>query len=156
MPFPALVGLLLFWQGAASTFDVLVVDGSNRPVSGVRVELKTEGATVASILTDDTGHAVFREFKPASYELDAMKDGFEPVQKSNLELSASITLTLAPLARKESIEVKGSAAPLDAGASVPNEVPAQTAAQLPGRPATVADALPLAARRGSRRPAAAC
>jgi carboxypeptidase family protein len=143
MPFPPLVGLLLFWQGAAGSLDVLVVDGSNRPVSGVRVELKAEGAAVSTTQTDESGHATFRQLKLARYELDASKDGFEPVQKADFELPASLTLTLAPLARKESIEVKGAAAPLDAGASVPNEVPAKTAAQLPGHPATVADALPL-------------
>ena len=48
MPLPALVGLLLFWQGAASNLDVLVVDGSNRPVAGVRVALKAGGKVVAT------------------------------------------------------------------------------------------------------------
>ena len=124
MPFSALVALLLFWQGAAGSLDVFVVDGSNRPVSGVRVELKAEGTTVASTQTDESGRAAFRQLKLTRYELDALKDGFEPVQKADFELPASITLTLTPLARKESIEVKGAAAPLDAGASVPNEVPA--------------------------------
>src|SRR5258707_10398646 len=151
MPFPALVGLLLFWQGAGSSLDFRVVDGSNRPVSGVRVELKTEGATVASTLTDESGQAAFNQLKIARYEVDALRDGFEPVQKSNLELPASITLTLTPLARKESIEVKGSVAPLEAGASLPSEGSAQTAKQLPGRPATVAHALPLLPR-GVRAP----
>ena len=65
MPFPALIGLLLFWQGAAASLDVLVVDGSNRPVSGVRVELKAEGTTVASAQTDESGHAAFRQLKVA-------------------------------------------------------------------------------------------
>ena len=80
MPFPALVGLLLFWQGAAGSLDVLVVDGTNRPVSGVRVELKTEGAPIASTQTDENGRASFRQLKLARYELDASKDGFEPVR----------------------------------------------------------------------------
>ncbi len=143
MPFSALVSLLLFWQGAASSLDVLVVDGSNRPVAGVRVEVKAAGATVASTLTDEAGRAAFHQLAIARCDLAALKDGFEPLQKAGLELPAAVTLTLAPLARKETIEVKGAAAPLEAGASVPGEVPAQAAAQLPGRPATVADALPL-------------
>src|SRR5260370_13586776 len=153
MPFPALVGLLLFWQGAANSLDVRVVDGVNRAVSGVRVELKTEGTTVASKLTDESGQAAFNQLKSARYEVDALRDGFEPVQKSNLELPASITLTLTPLARKESIEVKGAVAPLEAGASLPSEVLAQTAKQLPGRPATaaVAPPLPPGAGRAPRR-----
>ena len=109
MIFPALVGLLLLWQGAASSLNVLVLDGSNRPIPGVRVELKAGGELVASIQTDARGRAEFGELKPARYELDAWKDGFEPVQKADLELPASVELTLTPvLARKESIEVKGS------------------------------------------------
>jgi hypothetical protein len=144
MPFSALVGLLLFWQGAASSLDVLVVDVSNRPVLGVRIELKAGGELVASIQTDEKGRAEFRGLKPARYELDALKDGFEPIQKANLELPASVELTLTPaLARKESVEVKGTAAPLEKGASAPNEIPAQTVKELPGRPPTVVDALPL-------------
>jgi len=143
MIFPALVGLLLLWQGAASSLNVLVLDGSNRPIPGVRVELKAGGDLVASIQTDEKGRAEFGELKPVRYELDAWKDGFEAVQKANLELPASVELTLTPLARKESIEVKGTVAPLEQGASAPNEIPAQTAKELPGRPPTVADALPL-------------
>jgi hypothetical protein len=144
MIFPTLVGLLLLWQGAASSLNVLVVDGSNRPVPGARLELKSGGELVASLKTDAEGRAEFGELKPAHYELDAWKDGFEPLQKAGLELPASLTLTLTPAqARKESIEVKATIAPLEQGASVPGELPAQTAKELPGRPPTVADALPL-------------
>src|ERR1035437_5609711 len=144
MIIPALVGLLLLWQSAASSLNLLEVDGSNRPVPGVRVELKTGGELVASVQTDAQGRAEFGELKPPRYELDAWKDGFEPVQKADLEVPASVELTLTPaLARKESIEVKGTVDPLEQGASAPNEIPAQTAKELPGRPPTVADALPL-------------
>src|ERR1035437_5801430 len=106
MIIPALVGLLLLWQGATSSLNVMVIDGSNRPVPGVRVELKTSGELVASVRTDAQGLAEFGKLKPVRYELDAWKDGFEPVQKANLVLPASVELTLTPLARKESIEIE--------------------------------------------------
>src|ERR1035441_9947247 len=107
MPLPALVALLLLWQGAASSLDVSVVDSSNRPVPGVRLELKTGGKIVASMETGDDGHARFKALQPARYGLDASKDGFEPVQKADLELPASVELMLTPaMARKETIEVK--------------------------------------------------
>src|SRR4051812_27483470 len=143
MPLPALVGLLLFWQGAASNLDVLVVDGSNRPVAGVRVALKDGGKIVAAVDTAEDGHAQFGDLAAARYDLDALKDGFEPLHKAAVAASARVELTLVPLTRKESIEVQGTSAPLEAGASTPNEIPAQTAKELPGRPATVTDALPL-------------
>ncbi len=144
MPLPILLGtLLLVWQGVVNSLDVSVVDSSNRPVAGALVELKTGGVTVASQQTDDKGHASFRELKPAIYELIASRNGFESARKGSLELPASVELTLAPALVKDSVEVKGTAAPLEQGASVPNEIPAQTVRELPGRPATVADALPL-------------
>jgi hypothetical protein len=144
MPLPILLGtLLLVWQGVVNSLDVSVVDSSDRPVAGALVELKTGGVTVASQQTDDKGRASFRELKPAIYELIASRNGFESARKGSLELPASVELTLAPALVKDSVEVKGTAAPLEQGASVPNEIPAQTVRELPGRPATVADALPL-------------
>src|ERR1035438_460904 len=151
----AQVGFLL-WQVAALAgasaagpgIDVLVVDPSNRPVANARVQLKAGQSVVASAETDQNGHAGFAELKPAIYAVTAIKDGFEPAQKADLNLSqggsADVELTLVPtLARQESIEVKGTVAPVAQGASPSNELPTESAKELPGRPATVADALPL-------------
>jgi hypothetical protein len=116
---------LLLWHvaalaGASSAgpgIDVLVVDPSNQPVPHVRVQLKTGQDVVSSAETNQKGHAEFMELKPALYELTATKDGFEPAQKGDLNLSqggsAYVELTLVPaLARQESIEVKGTVAPV--------------------------------------------
>jgi len=131
------------WQGAANSIDVRVTDSSKSPVAGARVELKAGGAMVASAQTDEKGHAEFGELKPARYEIHASKDGFEPVQTDTLELPAAVELTLAQaVARKDSIEVREKIAPLDQGASAPEQAPVGTVKELPGRPATVADALP--------------
>ena len=125
-----------------------VVDPSNQPVPDVRVELKTGQTAVSSAVTDRNGHVRFTELKPASYEIAATKDGFETARKSDLDLSqsvsASLDLTLVPaLARQDSIEVKGTAAPVDQGGSAPSELHVHTVKELPGRPETVSDALPL-------------
>jgi hypothetical protein len=147
---------LLLWHvaalaGASSAgpgIDVLVVDASNQPVAHVRVQIKTGQSVVSSAETDRKGHAGFTELKPALYDITAIKDGFEPAQKADLNLSqggsVEVELTLVPtLARQESIEVKGTVAPVAQGSSPSNELPAQSVKELPGRPATVADALPL-------------
>jgi uncharacterized protein YfaS (alpha-2-macroglobulin family) len=86
----ALVGLLLLWQDAVNNLDVLVVDGSNGPVAGVRVVLMSGGKVVASAQTSESGHAQFSELTPARYEPDASKEGFEPVQKNNVEVPARL------------------------------------------------------------------
>ena len=137
--------------GASSVgpgIDVLVVDPSNQPVANVHVQLKIGQSVVFSTETDQKGHAGFTELKPALYDITATKDGFEPAQKADLNLtqggSAEVELTLVPtLARQESIEVKGTVAAVAQGGSPSNELPAQSVKELPGRPATVADALPL-------------
>jgi hypothetical protein len=130
------------------SIEVSVVDPSNQPVPGVRIELKTGQAAVSQAVTDRNGHARFTDLKPARYQLAAAKDGFETAQKTDLDLSqsvsASIELTLTPaLARRDSVEVKGVAAPVDQGGSAPSDLHVHTVKELPGRPATASDALPL-------------
>ncbi len=128
------------------SIQVSVVDPSGQPVAGVRIELKSAQATVPPQVTDERGHTRFAGLPPGRYEIGAAKDGFEPVRQDAIDLSQSIAvdLTLAPaLARRDSIEVQGTAAPVDLGGSAPSELHVHTVTQLPGRPATATDALPL-------------
>jgi len=147
---------MLLWPAAAHaaaasadlSIEVSVGDSSNQPVPGVQVELTTGQAAVSSAVTDRNGHVRFTELKPAIYAIAAAKDGFETARKSDLDLSQSVSvsieLTLVPaLARQDSIEVKGTAAPVDQGGSAPSDLHIHTVKELPGRPETVSDALPL-------------
>src|SRR5450759_441823 len=109
---------------AELSIDVSVVDGSNQPVPQVRVALKAGQATVAQAVTDPNEHARFTALMTALDQIAAAKDGFETARKSDLDLSKSISaaieLTLVPaLARRDSVEVNGTAAPLDQGGSAP-------------------------------------
>ena len=55
--------------------------------------------------------------------------------------SASLEITVVPaLARRDSIDVSGKAAPVEQGATTPAQIDGRTAKQLPNKPATVADA----------------
>ena len=128
--------------------DVVIHDQSARPVPGVVVQLKSAERVIATVVTADDGHAALLAPESGTYEISATKEGFEPFVKSDLNVSspagASLDLTLVPsLARKESVEVHGTVSPVDRGASPAAELPAQSAKELPNRPATVADALPL-------------
>ena len=49
------------------SIELSVVDPSNQPIPGVRVELKTGQATVSTAVTDPNGHARFTELKHARY-----------------------------------------------------------------------------------------
>ena len=133
---------------AGLNIDVTVLDPADRPVAGALVRLTTGKAMAGQADTDAHGHASFTDLKPGYYNLEAGKQGYIAVEKRDIDLveefAASIELTLNPaVARKESIEVKATVSPVDGEASSPETVRAQEARELPGRPATVADALPL-------------
>src|SRR4051812_6770187 len=142
-----LLCLASFSVAAPPQVSVVIHDQANRPVQGVKVDIATAASIVSSADTDGQGRAEFNGLSPARYEITASKEGLEPIKKS-LELTegqpASLDLTAVPaLARRESIDVKGTATPVDQGASAPSELPASLAKELPSRPATVSDALAL-------------
>ena len=133
---------------AKASIDVTAVDQGDRPVAGVRIEIRTGEQAVFSAVTDDSGRARFADLAPARYAITAIKEGFETAHKEDIDLSqqesASIDFKLLPtLAQKESIEVKDTATPVEQGASAPSELHVHTVTELPNRPATVSDALPL-------------
>jgi hypothetical protein len=112
----------------------------------VQIQLQVNSAVVYSAETGPDGYAQFKDLEAGHYELVATKEGFEAVRKGGLDLiaagSISVELILVPAqARRESIEVNASAAPIEQGGSSADSLPPQCARELPGRPATVADAL---------------
>jgi hypothetical protein len=132
---------------ADSLLKVSVQDQSNRPAAAVGVQVTRGADVVASSETDETGAVAFSQLAPGHYSLTATKQGFEPV-RSEFDIGESgastIELTLVPgLARHEQIEVHDIVTPLEQGASIPSSVAPQLARDLPQRPATVTDVLPL-------------
>jgi len=90
----------------------------------------------------------FSALKPGLYRVAAAKDGYQPIRRDDLEVTASgeisLELTMVPaLTHRDSVEVRETANPVEMAASPPVELSAQTTKDLPSRPATVADALPL-------------
>ncbi len=145
---------LLFSQaaltlGQSQEIAVRVLDREQRPVAGVRVELKGSQGVISQAETDATGRAIFAQLTPSHYSIAASKDGFEPLSKSDIDLSGveslALDLTLVPTleAQHDSVEVKATADGVEAGSSTPSQIVTKAAKELPGRPATVADALPL-------------
>ena len=154
--FRALSIAMLLWRHAAvlagqspvsPVIDVTVLDQSKQAVPGARIQLKLGDKVVASAETDEKGRARFTLLTPARYAIIATREGFEPAQKAGLDLapdgSISIGLTLVPLTQRESIDVRDTAAAVEVGASAPSQLAGQSAKELPNRPATVADALPM-------------
>jgi hypothetical protein len=132
----------------SAAIEVVIHDQSARPVAGVVVQLKSAGRVIATAVTAEDGHAALAAPEPGTYEISAAREGFGPFVKSDLEVSSSsgmsLDLTLVPpLARKDSVEVHDTVSAVDRGAAPAAELPVPSAKELPGRPATVADALPL-------------
>jgi hypothetical protein len=112
----------------------------------VKVAVRIGQSPISSAVTDQQGQVRFGGLQPGRYEIDAAKDGFAPLRNDDLDLTQSVSmeLTLAPaLARRDSIEVKDALSPVDQAGSAPNNLHVHTVTELPGRPATASDALPL-------------
>ena len=132
---------------ADSLLKVSVEDQSSQPAAAVAVQIMRGTDVVASSDTDETGAAAFPRLAPGHYSVIATKQGFEPAH-SEFDVgesgSSAIELTLVPtLARHEQIEVHDTVTPLEEGASPPSTVTPQLARELPQRPSTVTDVLPL-------------
>lgn len=143
-------GIVLLWPlaaVAATAVDVVVHDSSGGPVPSVTVQLKSAGNVVVTAITSADGRVTLEAPAPGTYELGATKAGFEPLVESNLTIPAegvALDLMLVPaLTHKESVEVHDAVSPVDQGASPATELPTATVRELPSRPATVSDALPL-------------
>ncbi len=125
-----------------------VLDGQNLPIQGARVRLRSGACEIASELSDGQGRVTFNDLAPAHYEIQASKDGYDAVRAADLELASGaispvdVSLVLSPV-HKDSVEVHETVSPVDQSASAPANVPIQIAKDLPGRPATVSDVLPL-------------
>lgn len=147
---------LLFWvmytlcaqPAPQPAVDIVVLDSDSRPLAGAEVQIKAGADLMAAGVTDSAGRIAFPPVKPGHYSLAVAKTGFQPLEKNDIDLSesgaGSIELTLVQaLAQHEHIDVSASVEPVAQGSSTPSQLPVQVARELPSRPATVADALPL-------------
>ncbi len=138
----------LYGQSLTLRIDVVVTDSERLPVSGARLQLTSDRGVDRTAETDDLGHVGFLALRPGRFSVSATKAGFEPLVKPDIVFdqpgTAKLELTLTPtLARTESVEVRGTVMAVEDNASTPNTLPAKKVKELPNRPATVADALPL-------------
>jgi len=133
---------------AGPVLRVATLDPANQPVPGVAVQLRLANDLVATLPTDAQGQVTFSDLRPGLYSVLASKEGYQPVHQADLEVeqtsAISLELTMIPaLTHSDSVEVSATASTVDQGASAPVALTPKTTNDLPTRPATVADALPL-------------
>ena len=138
---------LLWAQSPRIGIRVRAIDENGIAISGVRVVISNEDRTAGAAETDELGTIAFLSLRAGSYNLAARKDGFQSIQKAGLVLEDStitMELTMIPtLTRTDRVEVRGTVLEVEESASKPNSLPPGKAKELPTRPSTVADALPL-------------
>ena len=133
---------------AGQVIGVFATDQANRPIPGVSIQILLGGDPLATLPTDVHGYVAFSALKPGQYAILATKEGYQTARKADLELGVgngiSLELTMVPaVTHHDSTEVSATATAVEAGASAPATLTPQTTNDLPNRPATVADALPL-------------
>src|SRR5262249_19359925 len=132
-----------------ATIRVTTVDAAEKPIEGVKLELKTNGRVVATATTDQKGEGLFPNVAPGTYEAVASKDGLETLNQPDIVIKnnepVELMFTLGPKAEvKEVVDVKaGTDIPTEQGASPPTSLDRTDLKNVPGKPATVAEALPL-------------
>jgi Carboxypeptidase regulatory-like domain len=133
---------------AGPVLRVSTVDSSSHPVAGVAVQLLLAGQLLSTQPTDAQGQTTFSEVRTGLYTVQAVKEGYQPARRADLEVEANSAISLeltmiGILSHSDSVEVSANLESVQQGASAPATLTAQTTKDLPNRPATVADALPL-------------
>ena len=155
LPLLAIASILLFSiQIGAQTVRFAVIrvtalDESDKPVPGARVDVKLKGSVVATAVTNEKGEAEFTKLVPGTYELDISKESFEPLNQGDVALTGApieVKFTMIPKVQLKDVVVNvkaGTETGIEKGASPAAELGREEVKNIPGRPATVKDTLPL-------------
>ena len=130
---------------ASDRLVVLVMDQSQSAVPDARVEINLGEQLVFAGQTDGAGRAECG-CNAGTYIITAAKDGFEPIVQTfewKADATGHVELILKPAASKQSIEVHDTASPAEVISRPSAKVEAESAKELPSRPSTVSDVLPL-------------
>lgn len=137
-------------SNSAAAIRVTATDESERPVSGVIVEVKLKGSVVATITTNEKGEAEFTKLVPGTYEVAVSKESFEPLSESDIALGVGtpveIKFTMIPKVQLNDVVVNvqaGAETSIEKGASRADALARAEIKNVPAKPATVKDTLPL-------------
>jgi hypothetical protein len=132
---------------AGVQLDVAVMDQSKLAVPGVRVELLSPPEPPIVTTTDEHGHTSFPGLEPGKYIIHIAQPGFETIQRElNVTrdgVAPRLLFTLIPALEKTKIDVTAEAGAVETAAAQGTSMNGKLVKELPNRPATVADALPL-------------
>src|SRR3954467_9309926 len=107
------LSLCLYGQGNFASIEGRIVDSSQCPISGARIEIRAKATgAVRTTLTNDAGLFEVPSLPPAEYLVAAAAEGFTPVNRAvTIEVGQQMTvdLTLTVTGRRETIAVVAAA-----------------------------------------------
>src|SRR5215510_2676402 len=137
-------------QQQSNVIRVTATDESEKPVAGVAVELKLKGKLVSTAATDEKGEAEFAKLLPGTYEVIVSKDTFETLNQDDVVLTIGapieVKFTMIPKVQLKDQVVNvqaGSETSVEKGSSPASTLGRAEVKNIPSKPATVADTLPL-------------
>jgi hypothetical protein len=136
-------------QRAGATVRVSANDEAGKAVAGVKVELRQASAVAATTITNEKGEAEFSGVAPGTYDIVASKEGLETLTEKEISATAGsaveIKFTVIPrIELTDSVNVQaGQDTTVEKSASVSTELKRSQVKDVPNKPATVADTLPL-------------
>ncbi|HEX8184161.1 MAG TPA: carboxypeptidase regulatory-like domain-containing protein, partial [Blastocatellia bacterium] len=132
-----------------STVRVTTQDEAEKAVAGVLVEIKLKGAVVVAATTNENGEAAFSSLAPGTYDVVVSKEGLETLTQSEVAVAAGspveIRFTLIPQVQlTDTVNIQaGSDTAIEKSASVSTQLQRSQVKDIPNKPGTVADTLPL-------------
>jgi hypothetical protein len=136
-------------QVRGATVRVSAHDEAEAAVAAVKVEIKRNGTVVATQITNEKGEVEFANLAPGTYEVAVSKDGLEPLTQSDVVVTAGapveVKFTVIPKVNlTDTVNVQATNdMTVEKTASVANELQRKQLKDIPNKPATVADTLPL-------------
>src|SRR5215472_2922648 len=118
-----------------------------KPVSGATITIQVNGNTIRSFKTNEKGEAAASDLPLTVFQVNVIKEGFETISQQVVpakgESAIEVEVTLVPkLQTRETVVVNAGEA-LDKSGSSAQDVERKQAKNMPERPATVEDVLPL-------------
>jgi hypothetical protein len=128
---------------------ISVKDESGKPLVAATVELKLGATIIKTLQTNEAGEAAFTNINTGTYEITVAKDEFETLTQSDVAVQSGAPILVEfALPKKatlnESVNVQATGGnKIEQVASTPSELQRADVKELPSKPATVADTLPL-------------
>jgi len=134
-------------EGVLRSLRVTIHGKDQKPVSGATITIQVNGNTIRSFKTNEKGEAAASNLPLTVFQVNVIKDGFETVSQQVVpakgESAIEVEVTLVPkLQTRETVVVNAGEA-LDKSGSSAQDVERKQAKNMPERPATVEDVLPL-------------